>query len=129
MGLVLGLMFGVAMPEKDAWITYERFGRGMEKHYATVPATEKRPVGYSSERPATKPEIAAEKKRRAKQKQYADRRQKFAARPEYQDAQMIASTLELMDVDTNPLDVFTPEEWRKLRERICGRSHGDEEGS
>lgn len=108
------------MGRPDEWITYERYGSGTEKMLLTLPATETPCTGYSASRPATKAEIAAEKRKRRARDKANKQREQFMARPEYQDAQMIASTLELMEYNNNPLDRLTPEEWRKLRQTICG---------
>lgn len=105
---------------KTEWVTYIRYGRGTERSYITKLASERRPVGFASQRPATKSEVAAARRKQRSKQRYIDALLELKARPEYEDAERIRVVLEMMDVDDHPLDRLTPEEWRVLRGKICG---------
>jgi hypothetical protein len=107
----------------DGWTAYERnYGRGLNEEPSIVIKAhgEVRPMGYGTERPATQAEIAKEQARRAHLQAEHALREAFRARPDWQDADSIRSTIEIMEHNNHPLDRLTPEEWRALKEKLCG---------
>jgi hypothetical protein len=97
------------------WTAYERSG-----HIVIKADGEIVPIGHRYGRPATEAEIAEEVARRLERANLSERIGAFRARPEWQDADDIRSTIEVMDHNNHPLDRLTPEEWRALRFKICG---------
>ncbi len=112
-------------PHAEEWTAYERywFSGGRQESEPTIIVRapgEAVPTGFPMARPATKDEIAAEQDKRAKLAGIARQREAFEARPEYKEAHLIRSTIEMMEHDNHPLDRLTPEEWRALRVKLCG---------
>jgi hypothetical protein len=106
-------------PRIEDWTVFTRHWISGETIIIKAPG-EFKPMGFGSERPATRAEVKIEQKRRAESAVEQARRTAFRARPEWQDANMIRSTIEIMDHENHPLDCMTPDEWRTLRIKICG---------
>lgn len=107
----------------EVWTAYESgYGRqrGGGVHVEIKAPGEYEPLRYTAKRPATEAEVEAEVIRRSDAALATQRRMAFTSRPEYEDAGMIRSTIEMMDEDNGTLDRLTPKEWRELRIKICG---------
>jgi hypothetical protein len=97
------------------WTAYERNGHTIIKADGEIV-----PIGYREGRAATKAEIKGEQARRDDLLRLQSSMAAFRARPEWDDADSIRSTIERMEHNDHPLDKLTPEEWRALRIKICG---------
>jgi hypothetical protein len=106
-----------AIPRAKGWTAYPRFDSILIKADGEVV-----PAGFRhvEARPATEAEIAEEVARRLEREERLLRIAQFRARPEWQHADDIRSTIETMEYDDHPLDRLTPEDWRMLRDKICG---------
>lgn len=106
-------------PRAKGWTVFSRANGGIT---TTLADGEIVPLGfrYDAGRPATEAEIAEEQTKRENAVKVRRCIEAFRARPEYQDADLIRSTIEMMEYDNHPLDCMTPEEWRALRIKICG---------
>jgi hypothetical protein len=103
-------------PTAQGWMVFSTWG----DQNVTLSDGEVVPHGCREGRPATLTEIEAEQAKRAEKAERRKLIDAFRARPEWEDADMIRSTIEMMEHDNHPLDKLTPEEWRALRIKICG---------